>query len=235
MSRIAPALLILVQLAGVASTCHATPATMYFDVVNAPDHASSLPPHYAGGADLLVAATPLLAHGVSPSYDCCIDGPGDFIFVGWGVKEQPVNYSKYIEFNVTALAPVTFATLKFTGFGGLWSNMGGPRAVFFGASRDGFVANVTEYWVNPMWNMQQTSPYITDSPNDFVYDVSGLGLLQTGQTMSFRFYFTCSDYGHIAGGFWNKSPNDYNPTLVFGSGAVPVTPTSWGTVKALYH
>jgi len=234
MNRVLAPLLVLAMLVGGASISHATTA-VYFDVANAPDHSSSLPPVLVGGAASLVTATFLVPHNVGVSYDCCIDGPGDFIFNGWQVKELPLNYTKHIEFSVTALAPATFTNLMFTGFGGVWSNMGGPRSAFVQASRDGFVTDVTQYWSGGGWNMVQTSPYITDSPNDFVYDISGLGTLGVGQTMTFRFYFANTDYGHISGGFWNKSPNDYNPTVEFSAAPTPAIPGTWGRVKTLYR
>lgn len=233
MKRLTKALSILLPIFGFLSVNDALAASVYFDVANAPDYSISLSPVYTGNANSILTATSLTAHGVNPSSDCCIGGPGDFIFTNWQVKENPLDYNKYLEFGVTALSPVSFQTLQFSGFGGIYSNMGGPRTAFVRASNDGFVSNTTQYWSGAYWNLTQTSPYITDSPNDYTYDVSNLGTLDAGQTLLFRFYFANTDYGSIPGGFWNKSTNDYNPTLTLATAAVPVPAAIWLFLSAL--
>jgi hypothetical protein len=219
-----------------SAPAHAATA-VYFDVAGAPDHASSLSPQYVDNAQYLVTASALLAHGVDPSYASDLGGPGDFIFAGWQVKELPIDWNKYIEFSVTATEEITFSSLKYSFFGGLWSNMGGPRGVIVEASRDGFLSQRTGIREGG-WNLQQTTPFVLNCPNDFVDDLSSLGSLSAGQTMSFRFYAVKTDYGSIPGGFWNKSPNDYNPTLEFTNAGGPVRvdhSRTWGNLKGLYR
>lgn len=224
----------------IAATSTVRPeAFVYFPVSAAADHASSLSAVYTNNADALVTVSALVAHNVSPSYDCCIEGPGDFIFTGWSVKDGPIDWNRYLEFTVTAKAPISFNTLKYSAFGGLYSNMGGPRGIIVKASRDGFAANEQTLRLGG-WNVAQTSPYIGDSPNDFVDALSSLGQLAKGETMTFRFYMVYTDYGSIPGGLWNKSANDHNPTLSF-SGVAPLAirvsqvELCWGTVTNTWY
>lgn len=191
-------------------------ASVYFDVANCGNGLTSLAPNYANGANALVSVTPLAAHGVSPSYDSDLGSPGDFIFTGWPSTGVGVMLpDRYIGFSITAAESVSLRSLKYTAFGGIWSNMGGPHFIWVKASRDGFASDETDVRYFRQGELALTLPYITDSPNDFVDDLNGLGNLNAGQTMTFRFYIGWADYGQIPGGFWNKSVNDYNPTIEF--------------------
>jgi hypothetical protein len=192
--------------------------SVYFDVANAGNGLTSLAPSYTNGANALASATALAAHGVNPSYDSDLGSPGDFLFTGWGSKygNPPYEHNhdgthRNIDFSITATQAISFGSLKYSVFSGIWSNMGGPHCLVVYASRNNFATNTLIR--NAGWRLYQTLPYITDCPNDFVDDLSGLGVLGSGQTMSFRFEIGDADYGQIAAGFWNKSVNDFNPTL----------------------
>ena len=195
---------------------HGTPL-LYFDIANAPDNIYSIPPTYIENSDQFLSSTSLTAVGVTFAHDSDLGSHGDFIFDGWGVKEQPLDFSKYFEFSVTANQDLTLESLHYTFFGGLWSNRGGPRGVIVRASKDGFVNNISNIR-NEGWNLFQTTPFTLNCPNDFTENISDIGDLVSGETISFRFYAVYTDYGDVPGGFWNKSSGDYNLTL---GGSIP--------------
>jgi hypothetical protein len=191
-------------------------ASIYFDIANAPDSAAYTGQGvtYVNDAQSYVTASNLQAVNVNTGQADETAGPGDFLASWWGG-------SGYMGFSITAQQSINLSSLHYSFFSGNWSYMAGARTLSVQASKDNFVTDINTVRYVP-W-LIDTSPYTSDCPNDFVDDLSTLGQLNAGQTLSLRFYAGNADYPFIPNGFWNKSPNDYNLTLDFTPAPAPAS------------
>ena len=92
--------------------------------------------------------------------------------------------------------------------------MDGPYYLEVHTSKDGFATGWS--YPNPGAHFPQiTTPFVLNCPNNYVEDLSGLGELAAGQTLSVRFYASMANYTFIPAGLWNKSSDNYNLTVNF--------------------
>jgi hypothetical protein len=208
-------LLLISALVLPAPYAHAGSFSVYYDIANAPDNVWSLAPSYVGDTQNYLAASTLHAVNLNLANSSDLGTNGDFLFSWW--SWNPGNLG-YIEFTVTPSVTMSLSSMQYTFFAGNWSYMDGPHWLWVRASKDNFQ---TAGQVIRDASMTITTPFITDSPNDYVDNLSSFGQLAAGETLTIRFYAMYADYQSIPAGFWNKSANDYNLTLTMNTAAVP--------------
>jgi hypothetical protein len=155
----------------------------------------NLPASYVDGSDALVSASSLSPTGglVLPG-DSNVGGTGKFWFDGWSDSYSNPALARSIQFSITANQDISLGTMSYSWFSGNWSDHWfGPQNLDVWASRDNW-ATSQEISHRGIANSYPDSPYSTHC----IDDLSSLGILNAGETVSVRFI---GYYGSWAAGF----------------------------------
>jgi hypothetical protein len=204
--------------------------TLYYDIASAQVNQRTITPIYIGDAQSALFASNLTASAGSNNPNSSDLGTGNFVFANWaGPTGDPViaGLTSYVEFDLTAKSSLTLNSMRYTYFSGVWSDMAGPQVEWVALSKDNFTTStVTSH------GLQLTRPW-EYCPNNIVDNLSGLGTINPGETVSIRFYASWSDYPFIPAGLWNKSPDNYNLTVDFTSNASAVPePSTYAAIMS---
>lgn len=199
-------------IASFLSICGASYAgTITFDVANSSHYQGNIPPSYAPGIARIASATPLVANGMAIPNFSDLEGTGKFWFGGW-TPGNPGPTSPGLEFSVTAKASFRPGHLRYTFFSGNWSDTWlGPSVVSVWASTNNFATSVlvTNHQV------RITNPGDLSGGNLFEDDLSAIGTLAPGQTLTVRFVgsYEGSSRPETPAGFSKRVEGDSNLIL----------------------
>lgn len=193
----------------VSSAAH----SVFYDIASANAYQTSRSPQYTGNAQSFVVGSNLVREGLYVGNFSDLNVTGQWVQNGWTTSTLSGSNGPNISFSLTAVTPLRLGNLRYTFFSGNWSDIWiGPYTLHVWASKDGFA---TAQKISTA-RLMITKPWL-NTTNNFVYDISTLGPLAAGETLTIRFLAShdgAYDEAHSApSGFMNKYPDNYNPTV----------------------
>lgn len=167
-------------------------------------YSGNLAASYVDGSNLLVSASSLSpTNGLYIPGNSNMGGNGKFWFAGWHSGGDPIS-NPSIQFSITASQPVSLGTMSYSWFSGNWSDIWfGPNYLDVCASTD----NWATYQLIDEFRIYNSHPD-SDGSNYCIDDLSSLGVLSAGETVSIRFV-GCGAGGDAAG-FVHEFPDQQN-------------------------
>jgi hypothetical protein len=187
-----------------------------YDIDTAYQGNSSLPAELSPNSSSIIAASSMqYGGGLSLSNWSYLEDSGQWVFGGWA-QGSPIYQAPNIQFSITAKQAFIPSTLTYTFFSGNWSDVWiGPYVLETWASTDNFTTATKVQ----RHGLVITKPWL-NTTNIFTDDLSILGLVDEGQTLSIRFVtIPAHDGPEAPAGFMKKYSN--NTDVIFTANTVP--------------
>jgi hypothetical protein len=183
----------------------------------------NLPASYDDGSSSLVSASSLSpTNGLFIPGNSNMGGTGKFWFAGWNAADS--TSSPAIQFSIMASQSISLGTMSYSWFSGNWSDRWfGPNYLDVRASKDNWATSqiISGHYT---WSYYPDSGY----SYNFTDDLSPLGILNPGETVSIRFFgrpFGTYATGGDAAGFIHTASYEQDLTVNFTPIPEPATLT----------
>lgn len=207
---------VLLSLAMDGQACAGVMHSVYYDIANSNQSQGPLSPQYDDNSQACATASLLSPVGLSLSNFSDTGGLGKYWFCGWSTT-YPGYGSPNIEFSIAPVVPIQAMSLKYTLFVGIWSGLwSGPTHFDVWASTDGFATATQvgghvaygDYWYVYPW---------ADANRTFTENLSSLGTVNPGQTLSVRFvgWGEAPSNAGTPAGFSNRFADESNVILTY--------------------
>ena len=195
-------------------------SALYYGIDSACQGVGPLIPNYVNGSQSYVTASTLQATGLSLSSFSDTSGLGKYWFGNWPTSNPGVSGAN-IGFSITPTTTIQPTTIDYTLFVGIWSGLwSGPTQFDVWASVDGFQTEtlIADHYAYGDYNY--LLPW-ADDPYTFHDDLSILGSINPGQTLSIEFvgFGEAPSNAGTPAGFSNLYADETN--VIFNFNPVP--------------